>query len=248
MSERSPVRKPDNKKVRINPFTAGWWLYLGAAFLLPLVFRAVLKDSPREVRLHFLFVFSLFQLIYLMIYKWSLRFYRYNFTMWNELPFYLCNMSTLVSIIASGWDVHFLQCFCVTVGTIGTLLAFLMPDGPNVDLAFFSFNTLGFYGYHALLLATCLSYHVLGICAVEFSDIPMILLAALSCICLAHLVNTLLRKSVLPSANYIFTYTPDNVILSAVYKKIPIPLVYLFPLLIPGAVLTAILILILRIR
>ena len=243
MADQPPVRKPDNKKLRIDPFTWGWWLYLGITVLLIVLMTIFLKNKPRSVRLTFMFWYSVFQLAYLMVYKYSLRYYRYNFSMWNELPLYLCNLSSIISIIASGFDIHFLQSYCLTLGTAGALLAFLMPDGPNVNLPFFSLNTLGFYGYHAILLATCIGYFTTGLCVPEFREIPLILLTILGCLLLAHIVNTILRKTgILPTANYIFTYRADNPVLGASYKLLPHRFIYLLPLFIPGSVLVALMI------
>ncbi len=234
--------KQDNRKMRITPFSPGWWLYLGLAFGILSWLGMIFSDSSREHRLHFIFVFSICELTYLLIYKWSLRFFRENYSPWNELPCYLCNLSTLISIIASGLDLHYLQCFCLTVGVLGTMLAFLMPDGPNADLPLFSLNALGFYGYHAMLLVSCLSYHALEICTVRFSDIPVIMLITLISLIAAHCTNSWLRRSILPTANYIFTYDPDNFVLKAAFRLLPLRFFYLLPLFVPGALLAAVLI------
>ena len=106
---------------------------------------------------------SIAELIILRLYKYSLKDIRDDYNWYNELPCYLCNQSTIICIIASIIKDNTLMAYCVSVGTLGAVLAFVMPDSYNRDQLVFSKQAYGFYGYHGLLIVTCLSFYTLGL-------------------------------------------------------------------------------------
>ena len=151
---------------------------------------------------------------------------------YNEWPCYLCNQSTLLCILAALIDHQGIMSYCVTVGTIGALLAVFMPDRYNRDQLLFSKQAFGFYGYHGLLIATCLSFYTTGVYEAKpvhaLWDMGITFLLAV----IAHVINLLLRKSGLnPKANYVYTCEPDNFIFEKLYRLVPIRLLYLIPVM-----------------
>ena len=228
------------EKYIVKTFSALWWFWVAIAALLTYLLTkwTNMQESEEKKRILILSV-SIFEFVYLLIYKISLKDIRENYNFLNELPCYLCNQSTILCIIAAVRPYPALMGYLTSVGLFGAALAFLMPDGPNQNLPFFSKQTLGFYGYHCLLVATCLSFFTSGLYTPQYSDIPWFILIIFILIVIAHLLNFIMRQSNLnPHSNFIFTYSPDNPVLNALYKRFPVRLFYLVPLGIPIALLS----------
>ncbi|MCR5066477.1 MAG: YwaF family protein [Erysipelotrichaceae bacterium] len=221
------------KKIRITPFSLPWfgWLAICAAALV--LMRVFIYPLDLQVRLNVLLWIGIISFGCLRIYKFGLRFLKgYDYNYFNELPFYLCNMSTFTCIYAALTNSHIFAVYSYSVGFAGALLAFLAPDPSFRDIDLFSWKSFGFFGYHTLLIINCLGFTVLDICRPQLVDVFGVVGITLGLMLLAHAVNFTVRKLKLcEEANYVFTYDPgDNGILLYFYKKIPIPAVYLLPL------------------
>ena len=226
------------KDLRITVFSAGWWFYVILASLGLIIFTLLFSNTPDSTKLTAIGVLSIVEFVILIIYKLSLRYIRSNYNFFNELPFYLCNLSTIICIITAFYPRDYLMGYCVSCGFLGALLAFLMPDGPNKNQLFFNPQAFGFYGYHSLLIITSLSFYTLNLYEPDNSHIKYIVLIMFLLTLLAHIVNWILRKTGLnPNSNYIFTYVPDNPVLNFFHKIIPFRFVYLLLLAGPIAVL-----------
>ena len=90
---------------------------------------------------------------------------------------------------------------------------------------------LGFYLTHLLLIVCGISLTTLGFYRPEYRDFPGIIAAFIVLSLGAHLVNTILRNTVCPQADYFFTYGADISVLNMLWSVIPIPYVYLLPAL-----------------
>lgn len=206
-----------------------WWSLIATVILLILIIKSIFRNSSLETIRIFMICFSAFNLIYLFIYKKSLgkvKGYDYNWA--NELPFYLCNVGSIVSLFASLTLNPVLMAFCFVEGTFGALLAYLMPDGGFERVSFFSIMGLGFYGYHGLLMVINMLYVVLGLYVPSFAELlPMLLLNSLILL-LVHFINIALRKTIHPKANYIYTVEATNFILKKFYNLFPVKCLYLF--------------------
>lgn len=117
--------------------------------------------------------------------------------------------------------------------------AFLSVDAEFVQVSglekFNWFNELprmlGFYLTHLLLIVCGISLTTLGFYRPEYRDFPGIIAAFIVLSLGAHLVNTILRNTVCPQADYFFTYGADISVLNMLWSVIPIPYVYLLPAL-----------------
>ena len=221
-----------SKEFRIKVFGAGWWFYTILTMVGLFLLTILGKDLAYEERLMLILILSIIELIILRIYKFSLKGFRSNYNYFNELPCYLCNQSTLLCIIAALTGNQHIMAFCIIIGTLGAILAFVMPDSYNKDQLFYSRQAFGFYGYHSLLIITCLSFYTLKVYTPDLKDAlwNMFLIFVLASI--AHLVNYILRKTKLnPESNYVFTYFPDNFILEKLYALLPVKLLYLLPIM-----------------
>ncbi len=206
-----------------------WWSLITAVILLIIIIKSIFKNSSMETIRIFMIFFSVFNLIYLFIYKTSLgkvKVYDYNWA--NELPFYLCNIGSITSLFAAITLNPTLMAFCFVEGSFGALLAYLMPDGGFESVSFFSIMGLGFYGYHGLLMVINMLYVVLGLYVPSFSElIPMLVYNSLILI-IVHIINVTLRKTIHPKANYIYTVEATNPILKKFYNLLPVKCLYLF--------------------
>ncbi len=175
---------------------------------------------------------SIAELIILRLYKFSLKDIREDYNYYNELPCYLCNQSTLLCILAAVTRSVPVMAFCVSVGTLGAVLAFVMPDSYNRDQLVFSKQAYGFYGYHGLLIVTCLSFYTLHLFKPALWDCLWAPAGTLILAGTAHIINTYLRNTGLhKKANYVYTYAPENKILQTMWNLFPVKLWYMLPVL-----------------
>ncbi len=206
-----------------------WWSLIMTVILLIIIIKIIFKNSSLETIRIFMIFFSIFNLVYLFIYKTSLSKVKgYDYHWANELPFYLCNIGSITSLFASISLNPTLMAFCFVEGSFGALLAYLMPDGGFESVNFFSIMGLGFYGYHGLLMIINMLYVVLGLYIPSFSEfIPMLIYNSLILI-IVHFINVTLRKTIYPKANYIYTVEATNPILKKFYNILPVKCIYLF--------------------
>ena len=221
-----------NKDMKINVFNLGWWIYIISTIIVLFILHKISKSYDVDTKRRMILVLSIIEYIILRIYKHSLKsvYPKYNF--YNELPCYLCNQSTILCIVAAITNNSTIMGFCTTFGFFGALLALFMPDKYYVDKPFFSRQALGFYGYHCLLVISCLSFYLLGLYKPNPLDalrsMPILFLLT----CISHLINIILRKTGLnPICNYVFTIEPDNDVLKFFYNLFPVKMFYLLPIM-----------------
>ena len=220
------------KNARIKVFNAWWWGYVVMTLLGLLLVTMIGRGMDLSSRYRFVLILSILEYIILRLYKHSLKNIRNDYNYFNELPCYLCNQMTILCIIASVTRSVPVMSYVVSIGTLGAILAFTMPDSYNRDQLVFSTQAYGFYGYHGLLIITCLSFYTLGLYHPEPKDCIWAAVGTFLLAVLAHFINAYLRKTGLnPRSNYVFTYDPDNAILKTFYKILPVKLFYMLPVL-----------------
>lgn len=221
-----------SQNFRIKVFGPGWWFYMILTVILLFVLTLSCKDLDRPSRKLVILILSLLEYVVLRIYKYSLKGIRSNYNFYNELPCYLCNQSTILCIIGSVTESSFVMSYCVTAGFLGALFAVLLPDQYNRNQLFFSKQAFGFYGYHCLLMITCLSFYTLKIYDPDPSHALYVMVMIFLLACIAHVINYGLRKSGLhPQANYVYTYFPENIVFQKCYDLFPVHVLYMIPIL-----------------
>ena len=228
------------KKIKITTFSLPWYGFWAFIVIALILLRIFVYPLELNVRNNVLLGIGIFSFIYLAIYKFGLRFLKdYDYNIFNELPFYLCNLSTLCAIYAAITGNRLIGVFCYSMGFAGALLAFMKPDPVFRNIELFSWKALGFFGYHSLLIINCLAFTVLDVCRPQLGDVWGVVLITLCLMLLAHLVNFTVRSLHLCDvANYMFTYDPgDNGILLLCYRYIPVRCLYLLPLSLVVAIL-----------
>ena len=121
-------------------------MYVVLTFLLLAVVTAAGNTRSMDERYRLVLGLSIAELLILRLYKFSLKNIREDYNYYNELPCYLCNQSTLLCILASVTRSIPVMAFCVSIGTLGAVLAYVMPDSYNRDQLVFSKQAYGFYG------------------------------------------------------------------------------------------------------
>ena len=217
---------------RIKVFNLWWWMYVVLTFFVLCIVTAAGNTLDTDSRFHLVLALSIAELIILRLYKLSLKTIREDYNYYNELPCYLCNQSTLMCILGAVTRNHSVMAYCVSVGTLGAVLAYVMPDSYNRDQRVFSKQAYGFYGYHGLLIVTCLSFYTLRLYEPALRDCVWGPVWTLILAGIAHLINTYLRKKELNKrANYVYTYGPENIILQKMWNIFPVKLWYMLPVL-----------------
>lgn len=154
-----------------------------------------------------------------------------GFNWWGELPLQLCNINMLLIPIAVLTNKRPLMSFCFFVGTLGAVMAILMPgtgfDGYSILLP----RMLGYYGTHFMVVIAAISQVTFGLFRPRFRDLPGTAVTVfLVGLCIFG-VNLLLRYTGLhPHANYFFTMdTEGNFVLDLFHRWIPLPFLYQLP-------------------
>ncbi|MGN1399044.1 MAG: hypothetical protein ACI4WG_03490 [Erysipelotrichaceae bacterium] len=215
------------KDLRISSFTTGWWLYVFVQLLAIIAIKIAVIKARR-----FLILFSLFTLIYLLVYKYLLvTTSNGRLVFANELPLYLCNLNIIYGLLGTIFDNQVLLGFCYSIGLTGAILALVMPEKYFIDIPFFSLRAFGFYGYHSLLVIFDMSLVTTGYFIPQYHLVYNIMLLACFSLIAVHIVNVIFSKTIHPLANYSFTMYPINPILEKMYQIIPVKCLYLFPLI-----------------
>ncbi len=219
------------KEARIKVFNKWWWFYVILTALFLVAVTVIGRQLTLDSRYRFVLVLSIAELIILRLYKFSLKDIRADYNYYNELPCYLCNQATILCIIRSIFRIDSMMAYCVSIGSLGAVLAFVMPDSYNRDQLVFSKQAYGFYGYHGMLIVTCLSFHTLGIYQPAIRDCIWAGIYTIVLAVIAHVINVfLVRTGLNEKSNYVFTMYPDNVILQKLYDMFPVRLLYMLPI------------------
>lgn len=219
----------------IRPFNPVFWgvLALTAAMLVLLHFLC--RDSEQTQRERVLLALCAFNLVFYFVYKGLLSHDAEfllvkgmeQFNWFDELPLQLCNINLFLIPIGILTKKRPILGFAFFFAPLGALLAMVFPNAPFDGFAVTLPRMIGYYGTHALLIVCGLALAVLNIYRPKRRDVGGILAALLVLVACMHGVNTLLRATVCPQANYFYTYYTDISILILMWNLIPVPLVYL---------------------
>lgn len=233
----------------IDAFNNAWFIMFGVLLLVLVTLILLCKGKSNNFKLKFMIYYYIFLVVFYIVYKWYLIIpvSPYETTIWEELPFGLCHVTAFLGLPAILSKNRTLLGFSFFVGTCCSLMAIVMPTVGFADIPLLSGESIGYYGFHMLLIIQSLLIYINEFYNPEVKDAPKIAgflgLAAL----IAHGINYLLRSTVGVETNHFFTYNPmGNPVLELLRKYIDINYVYLLPLLIPIALLLVLLSLVLH--
>lgn len=223
----------------ISRFNGVWFSIFGISILLVLLFRLLLVNHSRRTRRFFVGFLTIGIMGLWIFYKYGLsRDPDYDFNIWNELPFHICNVCTILAVFAAFLDNELLQAFCFYIGSMAGPVAMTVVYPGFLDIPLISARGLGFWGYHALFWALSISFVPLRLYRPKFKDIPKVIGLLVALCCVFHVVNMALeRLSLNPGSDYFFTRGLKGVgFMEKFYEMIPVPVICTFPLLVPMAV------------
>lgn len=223
----------------MRPFTAPYFLLLALVAAVTMLFCHALRGCAQERREQMLLALCLFNLVFYFVYKGLLsldgEFVRISglerFNWFNELPLQLCNINLFLLPIGILRKNRKLLGFAFFIAPFGALLALTFPNAPFNGFSVLLPRMIGFYGTHALLIVCALCLPALGLYRPERRDFRGVLVTFFALALCAHGVNLLLRATVCPQANYFFTFCEDNAILELFWRIVPVPFLYLLPVL-----------------
>ena len=198
-----------------------------------------LRGKPEKTRERFLIGLCIANIVLYFVYKAFLsidaEFVQVSglekFNWFNELPLQLCNINLFLIPIGILTRRRGILGFAFFIAPLGAAMALTFPEIAFNGYSLLLPRMLGFYFTHLLLIVCGISLTTLGFYRPEYRDFPGIVAAFIVLSLGAHLVNTILRNTVCPQADYFFTYGADISVLNMLWSVIPIPYVYLLPAL-----------------
>jgi uncharacterized membrane protein YwaF len=232
----------------IYTFDLVWWGLLAAIAVVCLLVWLLFRRRSENVRARAIALIGVFNLLLFCVYKyWLSQDAAYllangfpRFEPWLELPLQLCNINLLLIPFALTLRREGFYAFCFYTATLGAFMAIASPP-VSFEGDLLLLRNIGFYGTHALLVVCGVSLMTLGFVRPRQRDALWTVAILALVACAIHGVNTLIRHSFGAEANYFYTYGPGGShVLDSVYAILPIPLAYLFLLIIaivPAAML-----------
>ena len=225
----------------LSVFSPLWFILFGADAVLVVVFTCLLKGSDIRFKTKVLLVLAIFNLLYWVFYKVMLAcdptFY---FQLPLELPFHLCNLNSMLMIVALLTKKPGVLNFCYCFGIFGAFLALLSPDPEFVNIGLFtSVRGYGYWLYHHILIVQSILLVTTGFYRPGYKEVPKSFLILLMLYFGMYIINVVLRKLTGYPVNYLYTFgMPGNRALEMLYRIIPIYPLYLLSALIPIVPLT----------
>lgn len=225
--------------MRIYPFNFVYICLLALGALLLLLMHRTLRGKPESVRKKYLLWLCAANIVLYFVYKGFLsvdaEFVQVSgierFNWFNELPLQLCNINLFLIPLGAATGKRGIMGFAFFIAPLAALLALMFPEAAFVGYLITQPRILGFYLTHLLIVVCGISLYTLGFYKPEFADFPGIIAAFVVLSLGAHIINTVLRRTVCPQASYFFTYGADISVLNLLWRLIPIPYIYLLPAL-----------------
>lgn len=224
----------------INTFSLAWWIMALVQVVIIIALQEYMKgksDDKKRKTILILFAFtSIFYIWYKSYLIWGSE--TYETCIANELPIALCQLAVIYGAIGVAANNDTFKGFGFFVGTLCSLMGMLMPVEGFSNIPLLSPESIGFYGFHGLVFIQSLLIYISGLYNPDKKHILKVVLLLIASAFVVHLINTLLRMTVYPASNYMFTYSPENnAILQILYSKIGINYIYTLPLFIPIGVI-----------
>lgn len=218
----------------IDRFNLTYFILIFITISLIVAIYFIFRKKEEKVKITFISIVCLFNIIFFFVYKYWLsqdsEFLHLShldkFNWWNELPLQLCNISLFLIPISLISNKKFLKNYCFFITPLGAFMAISCPEAAFVGDSIFKLRNIGFYGTHMILIITSFSIVTLGFYKPKYKDILLPAITTFGLAAIMFGVNTILRNTVCPEANYFFTYKCDVPVLSTFYKWIPVPLIY----------------------
>ncbi len=220
----------------LSVFSPLWFILFAADAALVVVFTCLLKGLDLKGKTKVLLALAVFNLLYWVFYKFMLsKDPTFDFQLPLELPFHLCNLNSMLMIVALLTKKPGLLNFCYCFGIFGAFLALLSPDPAFVNIGLFSsVKGYGYWLYHHILIVQSILLVSTGFYRPGYREVPKSYGILLVLYFGMFLINLTLRKLTGIPVNYLYTFgMPGNPALEMLYKILPVYPLYLVPALLP---------------
>lgn len=227
-----------------RPFNGTFFLCFAVFMAFLFISARILRQKPMETRRRFLAEIMVFTFIMFFVYKYCLSIdEEYSkicaengigeFSWWKELPLQLCNINLLLIPVAMATMNRSILNFNFFTGTLGALMAILMPSIGFSDCSILLPRMLGYYFTHFMVFTGSLAIMAYGIHTPKFRELPETAVLLLCVAFIVFLLSGLCRRTGLNGyVNYFYTWGPEgNAILELFYSVIPVPYLYEVPLI-----------------
>ncbi len=217
--------------------------YNGAHFfyilLMPIVFFALfflLRNKSEKYVIKFLLVVCGINIVMFASYKITMAHTFETFILLKELPLHLCNLNLIlypISLLIKNKKIqNFMFSYFFYVGLLAAICGVLFFDATFKGRDAMTYVVFTYFLYHIILILLPIMTVTLKLYTPKLSNIwkGLVVLAVLGVI--MHLVNLMFKfTGWCEEANYFYTFgMPDNPILGSLQKLIPLPLLYMLPL------------------
>ena len=218
----------------IEAFNGVFFVVIGIIILLTFGLHFVLRNKSEKVKVITLSSISTFNIIFFFIYKVWLsndkEFLEINnlefFNWWAELPLQLCNISMFMLPIGLLLKNNFLKSYVFFISPLAAFMAICFPEAAFTDSSIFLLRNIGFYTTHAIIIILGVNVASLKLYKPTYKGTILPIITALALAVVMFIINTILRNTVCPEANYFFTYQTEIPLLSTFYSILPVPLLY----------------------
>ncbi len=219
----------------INPFNLVYFGYLALNVLLIVVITLLFKNKSEKTKSIVILSISLFNIIFWIAYKivlWignkDLASTGFQFNIWRELPFQLCNISLILVPVGLLLNKKTFYAYGFYVGVLGAFMAVTFPCLGFCNTSILGLHNIGFYGTHGIIMVVGILLVTLGFLKPSFEDIPSLVILLIMLSIFAYDLNHIIFELTHTKANYFYVIEPEGIsILELFWKILPIEFFYL---------------------
>lgn len=209
----------------ISPVNPVWVCVAGLFILLSVPVYYVLRRKPYETKRRTLLVMATANLALFCLYLlWFQHQPGTSFFSWGMLPLNLCNLVTVLFVVALVTNKEPLYSFCFYVGIVAGFMAILSPVGALKEMELFSPLMTGFYVVHCMLYLLGILLAALKLYKPTYRSALLAVLYLEILTSIIYVINLLLRNTVYEEANFFFLFsTGGSPYLEALHGLAPVP-------------------------
>lgn len=219
----------------INPFNLVYFGYLVLNILIIIGLSLLLRKKSEKTKYIVLMSICIFNALLWVIYKVvlfignkDLASTGFEFNIWKELPFHLCNISIIIVPIGLALRKKWLYAYGFYVAVLGAFMAVTFPCLGFYNTSIFGLHNIGFYGTHGLIIVVGVLLVTLGFLKPSFKDIPILVFVVFALGLFAFILNLFFKYLIHVDTNYFYVMEPEGIsILELFWKILPVKFVYL---------------------
>jgi uncharacterized membrane protein YwaF len=200
---------------------------------------SLFKNKSEKAKRNVILAISLANIVLFFVYKSVLvAFYASEgFTAIEYLPLQLCNISLILYPISLLIKNRSLFAFLFFISPLAAFLALCTPEPTFTNTSIFLFKNIGFYCTHGLIFIVGISLVTLDFVKIRYKDVINCFVILFILAVFMLIVNLIFKATFYPMSNYFFLLGPygsggDVPMLAPLWNLIPVPLVYMLPVLV----------------